>query len=263
MNNLIGAFLVLIGAICFSAKAVLVKLTYLHDVDTITILTLRMLFALPFYLVILFLNRKRLKSASVLMTKRDWINVIVMGVIGYYLASIFDFIGLKYITAGLERLILFVYPTLVVILSAVFLKKKIGFTEYLALALTYLGIAVVFLDGAIVTQNNLWLGSSYIFAGALAYAFYLVGTGEISPKLGSINYTALSMLVSTFAVFIHYLLVQKTFNIFTDVKVLWLTFYMGIFATVIPTFLIAEGIRRIGAGRASIIASIGPISTII
>jgi drug/metabolite transporter (DMT)-like permease len=263
MKNILGAVLIFIGAVCFSAKAVMVKLTYLQEADAITVLTLRMLFSLPFYIVVLFLNRKKLQEAKTTLTQKDWINVVIMGIVGYYLASIFDFIGLEYVTAGLERLILFVYPTLVVIISAIFLKKKIGRTEYIALGLTYFGVFIVFFDKAVVSQNNVVLGSICIFASALTYAFYLVGTGQLTPKLGSINYTALSMIVSTAAVFLHYFVVGKIENLFANKDVLWLCLNMAIFSTVIPSFLIAEGIRLMGSGRASIVASVGPVSTII
>ena len=263
MKNIVGAFLIIIGAVCFSAKAIIVKLSYLHEVDAITVLTLRMLFSIPFYIVILFLNRKKLEESKASLTRKDWVNIVLMGVMGYYLASIFDFIGLSYVTAGLERLILFIYPTLVVIISAVFLKKKIGKTEYIALLLTYLGVLIVFFDDAVVSQNNVWLGAAFIFASALAYSVYLIGTGQLTPKLGSINYTALSMIVSSVAVFIHYLIVGKIENLFTNKDVVWLTLNMAVFSTVIPSFLIAEGIRLMGSGRASIVASIGPVSTIV
>jgi drug/metabolite transporter (DMT)-like permease len=261
MKNIIGAILIIIGAVCFSAKAVMVKLSYLHEVDPITVLALRMLFSIPFYVVILFLNRKKLEESKASLTRRDWINIVLMGVVGYYLASIFDFIGLSYVTAGLERLILFIYPTLVVIISAVFLKKKIGKTEYIALLLTYLGVLIVFFDDAVVSQKNVWLGTAFIFASALTYAIYLIGTGQLTPKLGSVNYTALSMIVSSVAVFIHYLIVGKIENLFANKDVVWLTLNMAVFSTVIPS--LAEGIRLMGSGRASIVASIGPVSTIV
>jgi len=264
MKNILGALLVFIGAVCFSAKAVMVKLTYTHAVDAITVLTLRMLFSLPFYIVILFWNRRKLMESRAMLTNKDWINLVIMGVVGYYLASIFDFIGLEYVTAGLERLILFIYPTIVVILSALFLKKKIGKTEYIALGLTYFGVLVVFLDDAVVVQKNVVLGSLFIFGSALTYAFYLVGTGQLTPKLGSVNYTALSMIISSLAVFIHYLCVGgKIPKLFENKDVLILTVNMAVFSTVIPSFLITEGIRLMGSGRASIVASIGPVSTIL
>ncbi|HSZ25912.1 MAG TPA: DMT family transporter [Cytophagaceae bacterium] len=263
MKNIVGAMLMFVGAVFFSAKAVMVKLTYQYEVDAITVLTLRMLFSIPFYIGILFLNRNKLKEANAILSKNDWINVVVMGVLGYYLASIFDFIGLEYISAGLERLILFTYPTLVVVLSAFFLKKKIGKIEYIALGLTYIGIVVVFFDNTIISQKNIGLGTVFVFGSALTYAFYLIGTGQLTPKLGSVNYTALSMIVSALAVFIHYVAVANIGDLFSNIEVIKLTLIMAIFSTVLPSFMIAEGIRLMGSGRASIVASVGPVSTIV
>ncbi len=263
MKNIVGAVLMFVGAIFFSTKAIMVKLSYLHEVDAITVLTLRMLFSLPFYVVILILNRKKLLEAKANLTQKDWINVVIMGITGYYIASIFDFVGLQYVTAGLERLIVFIYPTIVVILSAIFLKKKIGRTEYIALALTYFGVFIVFFDKAVVAQNNVWLGSALIFVSAFTYAVYLIGTGQLTPKFGSVNFTALSMLVSTLVIFIHFLVVSKVNTLFVKKEVLWLCVNMAIFSTVIPSFMIAEGIRLLGSGKASIVASVGPVSTIV
>ncbi len=263
MKNLKGAILVFIGAIGFSSKAVLVKLSYLGSVDAITILTLRMLFALPIYLFVLYLNRRRLKIVSGSLASKDWFNILIMGFVGYYLASIFDFIGLQYITASLERLILFIYPTLVVVLSAIFLKKKISSIECLSLGLTYIGIIIVFFENSIATQANIWIGTFFVFSAALAYAFYQIGSGELIPKFGSINFTALAMVISSVAVFIHFLCFKNISSLFVSSDILWLAFYMAIIATVIPTFFIAEGVRILGAGQASIVASVGPISTII
>lgn len=263
MKNILGAALIFVGSVFFSAKAVMVKLSYVHEVDAITVLTLRMLFSLPFYILILLWNRKRLIEVKGNITKKDWINVSVMGIVGYYLASIFDFVGLEYVTAGLERLILFIYPTLVVILSAIFLKKKIGKIEYLALGLTYIGVFIVFFDDAVVAQNNVVVGSLFIFGSALTYAFYLIGTGELTPKFGSVNYTAISMILSSIVVFLHYVFFADVTQLFANKEVLLLTLNMAIFSTVIPSFLIAEGIHLIGSSRASIVASVGPVSTIV
>jgi len=241
----------------------MVKLSFLEGVDSITVLTLRMLFSLPFYLAVIIINAKELKKTKETLSTKDWGTLVFMGVVGYYLASIFDFEGLTYVTAGLERLILFVYPTLVVLLSALFLKKIISKTAYIALGLTYLGVFIVFIDDAVVSQPNVWLGSLFIFGSALTYAIYLIGTGQLTPKFGSINYTALSMIISTIAVFIHYAVVADVGLLFSNSQVLLLCLLMAVFSTVIPSFLISEGIRIIGSSRASIVASVGPVSTIV
>jgi drug/metabolite transporter (DMT)-like permease len=257
----LGALLTFLGAICFSAKAVMVKLAYIHQADALSLLTLRMLFSLPFFIAIAIYSSR--KISDVRLTSKDWLMVIILGVTGYYLASFFDFEGLRFITAGLERLILFVYPTLVVILSAVFFKKKIGRREYAALLLTYIGIAIVFINDLNLYQKNLWLGTALIFGSAFTYSIYLIGSGELIPKLGSMRYTSYAMIVSTVAVCIHYISSSEIKILSFSKEVYLLSAAMALFSTVIPALLLSEGIRMIGSGRASIIGSIGPVSTII
>jgi drug/metabolite transporter (DMT)-like permease len=257
----LGSLLTFLGAICFSAKAVMVKLAYVHEVDALSLLTLRMIFSLPFFAAIAIYSNN--KTARINLTTKDWALVIILGVIGYYLASLFDFEGLRFITAGLERLILFVYPTLVVILLAIFLKKKISRREYAALLLTYIGIAIVFVSDLNIEQKNLWLGAALIFGSAFTYAIYLIGSGELIPKLGSMRYISYAMIVSTAAVCIHYIFSSEIKLFSFSKEVYLLSAAMAIFSTVIPALLLSEGIRMIGSGRASIIGSIGPVSTII
>jgi drug/metabolite transporter (DMT)-like permease len=260
-HTYLGAALTFLGAVCFSAKAVMVKLAYIHQVDALSLLTLRMLFSLPFFAGIAVYSGKKTSAAT--LTTRDWFLVIILGVIGYYLASLFDFEGLRFITAGLERLILFVYPTLVVIILAIFFRKNIGRRGYVALLLTYAGIAIVFISDLNLEQKNLWLGAALIFGSAFTYALYLIGSGELIPKLGSMRYTSYAMIVSTAAVFIHYLCSSEIKLFSFSRGVYMLSIAMAIFSTVIPAMLLSEGIRMIGSGNASIIGSIGPVSTIV
>jgi drug/metabolite transporter (DMT)-like permease len=260
-QRFLGAALAFMGAICFSAKAVMVKLAYVYKVDALSLLSLRMLFSVPFFLMIaIYTNRK---NPGVNLTKKDWLMVVLLGITGYYLASFFDFVGLQYITAGLERLILFIYPTLVVILSAVFFNKKIGRKEYFALALTYAGILIVFMNDLNFSQKNIILGIVLIFGSALTYAIYLMGSGELIPKLGSMRYTSYAMIISTVAVLIHFTIVNNNSLWGFPSRVYWLSLFMAVFSTVIPGLLLSEGIRMIGSARASIIGSVGPVSTII
>ena len=144
VHYLIGVLLVVIGSICFAGKAVLVRYNYIHyHVDTVSLLALRMLFSAPFYLIILFFQNRK-QSEVPKLTRNQWLWMLFIGLVGYYLASFFDFWGLSYITASVERLILFIYPTIVVILSAIFLKKTIHKIQYLALFITYMGVAFAF-----------------------------------------------------------------------------------------------------------------------
>lgn len=264
IQYLIGALLIVVGSICFAGKAVLVKYNYLHyHVDTVSLLALRMLFSAPFYLVILFFQNRK-PSEVPKLTSKEWILMLFIGLVGYYLAAFFDFWGLNYITASAERLILFLYPTIVVILSAIFLKKPIYKIQYLALVITYLGVAFAFLpDLQMGMQKNLMIGSSLIFLSALTYAIYLIGSGEMIPKVGALRFTCYAMLISTAMIIIHYS-ISVGGNLFAyQPAVYWLSITMAVFTTVIPSFMISEGIKRIGSGNASIIASIGPIATII
>lgn len=265
-QQLIAAVLVFLGAVCFSTKAVLVKLAYLYEIDSLSLLALRMLFSLPFFLLIAFLFHKRSANVQHLqpISKKDWISIISLGIVGYYLASYFDFIGLQYITASLERLILFVYPTLVVLISALLYQKKITKEQWIALFLTYIGIACAFSDQTTLMQNeNIWLGASLVFISALTYAIYLIGSGQLLPRIGTARYTSYVMTIACIAVLVHYI-IANPFNLLNfPLPVYGLAFLMAIFSTVTPAFLVSEGIRIIGSSNASIIGSVGPISTII
>jgi drug/metabolite transporter (DMT)-like permease len=263
-NYIIGATLVVIGSVLFAGKAVLVRYNYIHfKVDTVPLLALRMLFSAPFYAVILYFQNRK-KSEVPKLTGKEWLWMLAIGLVGYYLAAFFDFWGLKYITASVERLILFIYPTLVVIISAIFLKKTIYKIQYIALIITYLGVVVSFVpDLQIGLQKDLIIGSTLVFLSSLTYALYLIGSGEMIPKIGSLRFTCYAMLISTVMVILHYF-ISIGGNLFAyQSGVYWLSIVMAVFTTVIPSFLISDGIKRIGSGNASIIGSIGPIATII
>ena len=260
---LIGAVMVFWGAVLFSAKAVLIKLAYRYPVDAISLLTLRMLMALPFYIAVtVHLSIKKKQPA---LKRKDYLSVMVLGMLGYYLASFFDFYGLKFITASLERLILFVYPTFVVLILAIVFKNKISRLQILAILMTYAGIFVILSnDLNMEDQKDIWLGGSLILLSALTFAIYLVGSGEIIPRLGSVRFTALAMSVSAICVIIHYLTSHSIADIgdFNN-EVYLLALTIALLSTVLPSFLLSEGILRIGSSNASIIGGIGPVSTIV
>jgi drug/metabolite transporter (DMT)-like permease len=190
--------------------------------------------------------------------------MLAMGIVGYYLASLFDFWGLNYVTAGTERLILFLYPSLVLIISALFLKRKIQQIQYLALLVTYLGIVCTFIPNLKMgLGNNLIFGSFLIFLSALTYAIYLIGSGELIPKFGTIRFTCYAMITSTIVVLIHHVVAGNGSLLHYPKEVYYLSFTMAVMCTVIPSFLISGGIKKVGSGNASIIGSVGPIATII
>lgn len=253
--------MIFVGAVLFSTKAVLVKLAYREEIDTISLLALRMLFALPIYLLVAYFSDRR-HAAKV--SRKDYGYIALFGAMGYYMASLLDFMGLRYITAGLERLILFVYPTLVLFLSALFLGKSVTSKQLLALVLTYGGILVTFIDPYTFTDNEeIWKGSLLVFGAAFAYAAYLVGSGSMVARIGTMRYTSLAMSAACIAVLIHHGISAQwdLFDFSWDIYRLALL--MAIIATVLPSFLIMEGIRIIGSSNASIIGSVGPISTIV
>lgn len=255
-----GILIAIIGVLLFSAKAVLVKLCYTYGVDPVTILMLRMGFALPVFIVIGFLKSEKGKEP---ITFKSLLAIIGLGVLGYYGASYFDFLGLKYIDASLERLILFVYPTAVVFLSFIFLKKKIQKKQLLAILITYFGLAIVFLPN-ILGQNyeSDIFGITMIVLSALTYASYLVASQYFVPRFGTVRFTTAAMIVSCLVVAIHYSL-DKNANVFDlPIMVYVYGFLMAIFSTVIPSYLISEAIKRIGASKVAIIGSLGPVSTI-
>lgn len=262
-SNLAAFFIAAAGVILFSTKAVIIKLAYQFDVDSISLLLLRMLFSLPFYLMIWGAHRSKWKQQP--LTRKEGLLIVSLGFAGYYLASFFDFKGLTLISASLERLILFSYPTIVLILSIFILKKKITRVQLTSIIITYLGVAVIFLDrGGIASGSteNLLIGGSFILLSAFTYALYLVGSNLIIAKVGSVRLTTFSMLVSCCAVILHYLLTSKIDLFGYPNEVYYLSFLMAVFATVLPSFLINEAIKRIGAPTVSIIGSLGPVSTI-
>ena len=261
-HPLLGSLLVILSAIGFSAKAIFVKLAYVYSVDAVTLLALRMIFSLPFFIITAIWTSR--DQSLVNLTKYDVKMLIILGFLGYYLASFLDFLGLAYVSAGLERLILFLYPTLVVVLSLIIYRKPLKKREILALIVSYFGIALVFQhDLEIMQQPNLWLGAGLILGSALSYALFLIGSGKSIAKIGSMRFMSYAMIVACFAVLFQYILIRPLDIIFSlQTPVYQLSFAMAILSTVLPAFLLAAGIRQIGANRASLISSIGPITTI-
>lgn len=246
----------------FSAKAVLIKLAYRHDINSISLMSLRMGFSLPVFLVINFYTSLKHKKNPI--AKKMYVKIIILAMLGYYLATYFDFYGLKYITASLERLILFVYPTLVVIIGMVLYGRKITKVQTIAILLTYIGIITLVLeDLEITSEDQLFTGSILIFLSALTYAFYLVGIGEIIPMLGAVRFTALAMSISCVCVLIHFSLTNELISLFQyDAEIYWIGLIMALFCTILPSFMISKGVGMIGASKTAIIGGIGPVSTL-
>lgn len=255
-----AVFIAIVGIVLFSAKAIMVKLAYQYNVSSLHLLLFRMLFSLPFYLAILHFLKSPPQEKIV---RKEYLWLIFFGFIGYYLASYFDFLGLQYIKAGLERIILFVYPTLVLIIGKVFLKEKISAKQIIAILITYFGVIVTFSGELQYHGDDVLLGGFLIFLSALTYASYLVGSGWLIPKFGVLRFTSYAMIVSSICVIIHYLIVDRSSIFGYAYQVYLLGFMMAVFSTLIPSFLVSLAIKKIGASDFSIIGSIGPISTII
>jgi drug/metabolite transporter (DMT)-like permease len=268
-NTLLKGFLIsFTGAILFSTKAIIIKKAFhATGADALTLLTLRMLFSLPFYLAAAFWGSRR--QSNVRMNRRQWFWVVVLGLLGYYLSSYFDFVGLQYISAGLERLILFIYPSLAVLINALIFRQRINSAQRWALLLTYTGIGIAYFGELKVDTGNphFYWGSFLVFLCAVTYAMYLAGTGRMIPVLGAAKFTTYSMLVATAAVLLHFLVrgaVKGDYHIAILGNGLW-TYgvLLALLATVLPSFMLSEGMKRIGPNNAAIVTSIGPVSTIL
>jgi len=264
-NLIIGFLVTFIGAVLFSTKAIIVKKAFADiDVDALTLLALRMIFSLPFYVIAALLVTS--KKENVHLTRRQWIQVILLGLFGYYLSSYLDFVGLQYVSAGLERLILFLYPSFVVLINTFYFRQKITRIQQWALLLTYTGIGMAYVGELRADFNNgmfLW-GSFLVFLCAVTFAVYIVGSGKLIPVIGATRFTAYAMLSSTAGVLIHFALRHNGSLPQISTPGIWrYGILLAVIATVIPSFMISGGLKRIGSNNVAIISSIGPVSTII
>ena len=260
-SNAYGAGLALLAALGFSLKAIFVKLAYPYGVDAITLLALRMGFALPIFLWIGLAEQRR--AASGPLTRSDWGRLFVLGLLGYYGASILDFWGLQYISAGLERLILFTYPTLTIMIGVLFQGKPFSRREAVAVLLCYSGIGFAFIhDLGQGEAREVWIGGALVFGSSVSYALYLSGSAPMIGRLGAMRFSALAMLVSSAVTLLHFSLVQPFTAFIQPLPVYGWGLAMALFATVVPVFAQSAAIRRLGAGRASLFGMVGPLLTI-
>ena len=262
----IGSLCAIASAFLFSTKAIFIKQAYALSplVDGTVLVALRMAFALPFFLILCWFNRSQNKE---LYTK-DWVLLIFAGLLGYYFSSWLDFSGLMYISASLERIILFLYPTLTVIASSMIYKQRLTLKTMLALLLSYGGTVIVMWQ----EQNNVphegyfWLGVSLVFASAVCFASYLLLTPNLIRKFGSWNFTGLALSVACLGTLVHFIIATPApFQLLTQLpaSIYGYGLALGLAVTVLPTILVAQSIARIGASQSAMIASIGPILTII
>ena len=261
-----GLMLAALAAVLFSAKAILAKLMYRYGVDATTVITLRLAFAGPVFGVIALIEQRRARLSGQSLSWRDVGLVVLLGFLGYYLSSFLDFAGLQYIPAALERLILFLTPTLVALIGLIALKYPISRRQIQALVISYLGILIVFWSnakagfGASETSGGLALGSALCFAAAFSYALYLVLSGELVKRLGSLRLVAYAMTVSTLLTALHFALFAKQPLLHLPGPVYALSAANALFCTIIPVYLTMFSVQIIGAARTSQLSMLGPIS---
>ena len=253
---LIGLAIGICGAILFSAKAIVAKLIYRYQVDAVTLIAFRMLFALPFFAAIA-LWKARTEAP---LTGREKGQIVLLGLLGYYLSSFLDFLGLQHITAGLERLILFLTPSFVLLISVIFLKKKISALEWAALGISYSGTVLVFVHDARLGGANVVLGSLFVLGSALSYASYLLLSGELVKRVGAMRLVAYAMCVSSVACILQFFLLRPSTMLVQPSAVYGLSAINAFFCTVLPVFLTMTAVQRIGAATASQAGMIGPVS---
>jgi len=248
------------GVVCFSLRPILIKLAYGYVVDPITLLALRMIFSLPFFLAAMAWVGRDSRRAP--LTRRDASAIVMLGFVGYYFSSFVDFLGLQYISAGLGRLILFMYPTLVVLLSMAFLHKRPTAREVVALGVTYSGVALVMANAAQGANKDLVLGAALCFASATGYAVYLVAGSQVVQRVGSIRFTAYATSVASAFCILQFLLLRPVSALAMPAQVYGLAIAMALVSTVLPIFITAEALKRIGANQVALFGALGPMTTV-
>ena len=260
---LAGLLIAATAAILFSFKAILAKLMYLAGADAVVVMSLRMLFAGPVFIAMagFYIWRARVSASAVVrLTPSERWQVLLLGFLGYYLSSLLDFLGLQFVSASLERLILFLTPTLVALIGWFAYAKPILKTQWQGLVLSYLGVAFVFAEQLHFNGRHVALGGALIFMAALSYAGYLILSGQLVKKLGSLRLVAYAMSVSSACMLIHFLAFESIQTLDQSSRILQLSVLNAIFCTVLPVFLTMEAIRRIGAAQTSQLSMLGPVS---
>ena len=250
------------GAIAFSGKAIIVKLSYVYGVDAVTVIMYRMLFALPFFIAMGLWAERQAVARENSLTRRDVLSIVGLGFVGYYLSSYLDFLGLQYITASLERLILYLNPTLVVLLGWVLYKKPIQPIRMLAMAVSYSGVLLVFAHELSLSGANVALGSALILGSAITYAVYLIFSGQLVQRMGSLRLVGWATSVACVCCIAQFLLLRPLSAAAVPVEVLWLGVLNAVVCTVAPVLMVMMAIERIGAALTAQTGMIGPMSTI-
>ena len=258
-----GFTLAVLGAVLFSAKAIVTKLTYQYGVDALTVLGFRMLFSLPLFAAVAVVQAWRVRRGRLAPLGRgDALRILLLGFIGYYLASYLDFIGLQYISAGLERLILFLSPTFVLLISALYLKRRITGAQWLAMGLSYLGVLLAFVQDLSFAGSNVLLGAGFVLASAFTYAIYLISSGEVLKRIGSTRLVAYAMTASAIYATLHFLVQRGWEGLVQPAEVYQLSLVHAVANTLMPTFMTMWAVARIGAPMTAQLGMMGPVSVL-
>jgi drug/metabolite transporter (DMT)-like permease len=258
--SLAGLMLAAMGSVAFSGKAIIVKLAYRHGVDAITLIMLRMLFALPFFIALAWWAGRGRPA----LTVKDWVTILGLGFSGYYLASYLDFMGLAYITAGFERLILYQNPVVVLLLGYFLFKRPVTRRQVKAMSLSYLGVMCVLAQELRLEGSNVWLGAGLIVASTLSYALYLVYCGEVVKRLGSLRLTGLATTVACVLCLLQFLWMRPVSSAWAVAPaVIWLSVLNATLCTFAPVVMVMMAIERIGSTATAQTGMLGPVSTIL
>jgi drug/metabolite transporter (DMT)-like permease len=254
-----GLLLAVAGSIAFSGKAIIVKLAYRHGVDAVTLVMWRMVFALPFFVLMAWCAGRGKAS----LTPRDWLGVVGLGFCGYYLSSFLDFWGLEFISASLERLILYLNPTIVLVLGGLLFKKRITQRQGVAMAISYSGVLLVFgHEVGLAGPHAVW-GALLVFLSAVSYAVYLTYSGQLVQRLGALRLAGLATSLACFFCIVQFALLRPITAAQVPDMVLWLSFLNATACTVLPVLLVMMAIERIGPGLTAQTGMIGPMSTLL
>jgi drug/metabolite transporter (DMT)-like permease len=261
-NGLATFAIVAASSILFCSKGVVVKLAFSHGVDALTILTLRMAMALPFFVGIVVVSSR----GNAPLAAGDWLRLAGLGFIGYYVSSLVNFTGLQFVSVALERVILYSYPTLVLIFSAVFLRTLVPRMVWVAAGVSWIGIATAYAGELGLTAENdrTALGAGLIFLSAVTYAAFILLSGGIVGRVGALRFTGIAVGFSCVFVIVHALVMRGAAGLLAlPGAVYGEGAVLAIFGTVLPSLLLSTGLRRAGAQRFAVISTIGPVTTLL
>lgn len=249
----------LAGSVAFSGKAIIVKLAYRYGVDAVTLIMYRMLFALPIFALMAWWSSRGQPA----LTRSDALGVLGLGFSGYYLASFLDFAGLAYISASLERLILYLNPTLVVLLGWLMYRRRPGRNQWLGMLASYGGVMLVFGHEVSLQGPNVGLGALLVLGSAISYALYLNYSGEMVRRLGSLRLVGWATSVACGLCIVQFLVLRPLSSAVVAPEVITLSIVNAVLCTAVPVLLVMMAIERIGAALAAQTGMVGPMSTIV